>query len=177
MGHLVDDLLLLARLDSGRELEQVDVDLTRIVLDTVSDARVTSPGHRWQLDLPENELHVTGDSRALHQVLANLLTNARTHTPPGTTILTTLSSPEPDTVTVTVTDNGPGIPDDVLPRIFDRFVRADSARSGPEGSGLGLAIVKEIVTAHGGTVTVSSAAGLGGARFVVRLPAAADPAP
>ena len=169
MGHLVDDLLLLARLDSGRELEQVDVDLTRIVLDTVSDARVTSPDHRWQLDLPENELHVTGDSRALHQVLANLLTNARTHTPPGTTILTTLSSPAPDTVTVTVTDNGPGIPDDVLPRIFDRFVRADSARSGPEGSGLGLAIVAAIVAAHNGSLQAASHPGA--TKFTVTLPA------
>ena len=113
MGHLVDDLLLLARLDSGRELEQVDVDLTRTSSTPSATPEITSPDHRWQPDLPENELHVTGDSRALHQVLANLLTNARTPTPPGTTILTTLSSPAPDTVTVTVTDNGPGIPDDV----------------------------------------------------------------
>jgi two-component system OmpR family sensor kinase len=171
MGHLVEDLLLLARLDSGRELEQVDVDLTRIVLDTVSDARVTSPDHRWQLDLPENEIHVTGDGRALHQVLANLLANARTHTSPGTTILTALSSREPDTVSVTVTDDGPGIPDDVLPRIFDRFVRAEGARSGPQGSGLGLAIVAAIVTAHAGSLEATSQPGA--TTFLVTFPAQA----
>ncbi len=172
MGHLVEDLLLLARLDSGRELEQVDVDLTRIVLDTVSDARVTGTQHRWRLDLPENELHVIGDGRALHQVLANLLANARNHTPPGTTILTTLSRLEPDKVLVTVTDDGPGIPDSVLPRIFDRFVRADNARSGPEGSGLGLAIVAAIVTAHDGSLRASSRPGA--TTFSVTLPASLE---
>ena len=159
MGHLVEDLLLLARLDSGRELEQVDVDLTRIVLDAVTDARVTSPDHQWKLVLPEAEVHVAGDARALHQVLANLLTNARTHTPPGTTVLTTVHVASRHDVVVTVTDDGPGISDDVRPRVFDRFVRADQARSGPDGSGLGLAIVAAIIDAHQGTIRVESRPG------------------
>jgi two-component system OmpR family sensor kinase len=170
MGHLVEDLLLLARLDSGRELEQVDVDLTRIVLDAVSDARVTSTDHNWRLDLPEDELHVTGDPRALHQVLANLLANTRTHTPAGTTVRTTLSSLGSGQVVVTVADDGPGIPDDLLPRIFDRFVRSDDARSGPQGSGLGLAIVAAIVAAHAGSLTATSGAGAGATTFTVTLP-------
>jgi two-component system OmpR family sensor kinase len=165
MGHLVDDLLLLARLDSGRELEQSEVDLTRIVLDAVSDARVTGAEHRWRLDLPESELHVTGDPRALHQVVANLLTNARTHTPAGTTIMTRLIAPDSDHLSITVTDDGPGIPAAILPRIFDRFVRADDARSGPDGSGLGLAIV----AAHDGTLTAESRPG--NTTFSVTLPA------
>lgn len=169
MGDLVADLLLLTRLDSGRELEQDDVDLTRILLDTVSDARVTSTDHHWRLDIPEHEIHVLGDYRALHQVLANLLTNARTHTPAGTTVLTSLRAAEPHAVTVTVSDDGPGIPDDLQPRIFDRFVRADSARSGSEGSGLGLAIVSAIVSAHEGSLHVDSRPGA--TTFTVTLPA------
>jgi two-component system, OmpR family, sensor kinase len=167
MGHLVEDLLLLARLDSGRELEQVDVDITRIVLDAVSDARVTGADHVWRLDHPEEEQHVIGDRRALHQVLANLLTNARTHTPNGTTILTTVHSRQPDRLVITVTDDGPGIPADILPRIFDRFVRADNARSGADGSGLGLSIVAAIVSAHGGSVQATSRPGA--TRFTVTL--------
>jgi two-component system OmpR family sensor kinase len=159
MGHLVDDLLLLARLDSGRALEQVQVDITRIVLDAVSDARVTGADHIWRLDLPEDELDVTGDARALHQVLANLLNNARAHTPAATTILTTLRSTDADGVVITVTDNGPGIRPDMLPRIFDRFVRADEVRSGTDGSGLGLAIAAAIVSAHDGTIDVDSRPG------------------
>jgi two-component system OmpR family sensor kinase len=168
MGHLVDNLLLLARLDSGRELEQIDVDLTRIVLDAVSDARVTSADHRWRLELPEDELHVVGDPRALHQVLANLLANARIHTPPGTAILTTLRGVDPHRVVITVTDDGPGITEDVLPRIFDRFVRADNARSGPDGSGLGLSIVAAIVNAQDGTIHATSRPGA--TTFVISLP-------
>jgi two-component system OmpR family sensor kinase len=168
MGHLVEDLLLLARLDSGRALEQVDVDLTRIVLDAVSDARVTGADHQWRLALPEDEIHVVGDPRALHQVLANLLTNARAHTPAGTTVLTTLVSVDPGEVHLAVTDDGPGIPADVLPRVFDRFVRADDARAGPEGSGLGLAIVAAIVAAHHGTIHTESRRGA--TTFTITLP-------
>jgi two-component system OmpR family sensor kinase len=91
MGHLVDDLLLLARLDSGRELERGPVDLTRLILEAVGDTRLLAPSHAWRLDLPEDELAITGDAHALHQVIANLLANARTHTPPGTTVTTTLA--------------------------------------------------------------------------------------
>jgi two-component system OmpR family sensor kinase len=168
MGHLVADLLLLARLDSGRELEQIDVDLTRIVLDAVSDARVTGADHHWRLELPEDELHVLGDPRALHQVLANLLANARTHTPPGTTILATLRTLEPRQAVLTITDDGPGIPPDVMPRIFDRFVRADTTRSGTDGSGLGLSIVSAIIGAHEGTIHAESRPGA--TTFTIILP-------
>ncbi|MEO6885481.1 MAG: HAMP domain-containing sensor histidine kinase [Jatrophihabitantaceae bacterium] len=168
MGHLVEDLLLLARLDSGRELEQIDVDLTHIVLDAVSDARVTSIDHHWQLDLAEDEVHVLGDPRALHQILANLLANARIHTPPETTILTTLRKLEAGQVVLTIADTGPGIDQGTLPHIFDRFVRADTARSSPEGSGLGLAIVAAIVQAHNGTIHANSSPG--DTTFTVSLP-------
>ncbi|MDQ1747383.1 MAG: two-component system, OmpR family, sensor kinase [Frankiaceae bacterium] len=170
MGHLVDDLLLLARLDSGRELEQIDVDLTRTVLDAVSDARVTGTDHQWRLQLPEDEVHVVGDQRALHQVLANLLANARAHTPSGTTILTSLRAAESRQVVLTVSDDGPGIPDDVLPRIFDRFVRAGNISSGAEGSGLGLAIVAAIISAHDGTIQAESRPG--DTTFTITLPQA-----
>jgi two-component system OmpR family sensor kinase len=168
MGRLVDDLVLLARLDSGRELEQAQVDITRIVLEAVSDARVTSADHIWRLDLPESELGVTGDAHALHQVLANLLANARTHTPAGTTVLTTLRSTEHNQVVIAVADNGPGIPPDMVPRVFDRFVRAEEARAGTDGSGLGLAIVAAIISAHGGNLDVESCPGA--TTFTVTLP-------
>jgi len=169
MGHLVTDLLLLARLDSGRQLEYAPTDLTRLVLDAVSDARVLSRDHAWRLDLPESELVVEGDERALHQVVTNLLTNARIHTPPGTTVTAKLRLADSgDAVTLTVSDDGPGIPANIRDHLFDRFVRADVARSRPEGSGLGLAIVEAIVTAHGGTAQVHSEAGA--TIFTVTLP-------
>jgi two-component system OmpR family sensor kinase len=155
MGHLVDDLLLLARLDSGRPLAHEDVDLTRVVLDAVGDARVAAPGHRWQLALPEDPVTVRGDRNALHQVLTNLLANARVHTPPGTTVHTTLSV-HGETAELVVVDDGPGIAPDVLPTVTERFVRADEARSHSGGTGLGLAIVAAIVSAHGGSVAVTS---------------------
>jgi two-component system, OmpR family, sensor kinase len=158
MSHLVDDLLTLARLDSGRPLEHEAVDVTRLVLDAVSDARVRSTSHRWRLELPEDEVFVDGDAHALHQVVANLLANAAAHTPPGTTVTASVSV-APAVVTVSVHDDGPGVPEDVVPRIFDRFVRADSARAGGEGSGLGLSIVAAIVEAHGGKATVESVPG------------------
>lgn len=168
MGHMVDDLLLLARLNSGRDLERTDVDLTRVVLDTVSDARAAGPDHRWQLDLPDEPVEVRGDQHALHQVLANLLSNARLHTPPGTTVLTTLEG-SGGGATITVADDGPGIPPEVLPDIFERFVRADDNRSAVTGgSGLGLAIVDAIVRRHGGSTEVRSNPGK--TEFVVRLP-------
>jgi two-component system OmpR family sensor kinase len=169
MGHLVEDLLLLARLDSGRELERIDVDLTRIVLDAVSDARVTAADHQWRLELPEEEIHVVGDPRALHQVLANLLANARTHTPAGTVVHTSLRSLDQREVEIVVSDDGLGIPSDVQARIFDRFVRGDEARSG-DGSGLGLAIVAAIVGAHGGSIRAASQPGA--TTFTIRLPEA-----
>jgi len=168
MTTLVDDLLLLARLDSGRPLSADEVDLTLVVVDAVSDARVAGPTHRWQLDLPEEPVTTIGDSARLHQVLANLLANARTHTPAGTTVWSGLRT-EPGVSVITVTDNGPGIPDALQPEIFNRFVRGDSSRSRAAGStGLGLAIVDAVVSAHGGSVSVYSRPGQ--TTFTVRLP-------
>jgi two-component system, OmpR family, sensor kinase len=172
MGHLVDDLLLLARLDAGRPLEHSEVDLTRLVLESVSDARIISSDHVWRLDLPDHEVSIDGDVHALQQVIANLLANARTHTPPRTTVTTTLTPTETGAVTLAVHDNGPGIPADIRPRIFSRFVRAELSRARPDGTGLGLAIVSAIVTAHGGTVEVDSEPGA--TTFTVRLPGASD---
>ena len=159
MTTLVEDLLLLARLDSGRPLESSTVDLSRLVVDVVSDARVAGPEHHWRLELPTSPVLVTGDDARLHQVLANLLSNARTHTPAGTTVITGLSTTD-HAVTLTVTDDGPGIPAELLPEVFERFARGDSSRSRAAGStGLGLAIVAAVVQAHHGTVSVRSRGG------------------
>ncbi|MEU5662589.1 sensor histidine kinase [Streptomyces longwoodensis] len=171
MGEMVDEMLLLARLDAGRPLERGAVDLTRLVLDAVTDARAAGPGHRWALDLPEEPVTVPGDAHRLQQVLANLLANARLHTPVGTTVTVTLHTGAGSAV-LTVHDDGPGIPDDVRPSVFERFTRADRRR--PDGSGggagLGLSIVAAVVEAHGGDVAVDSAPGT--TTFTVRLPAA-----
>ncbi|MFF3852553.1 ATP-binding protein [Micromonospora sp. NPDC002575] len=173
MTSLVDDLLLLARLDSGRPLAVEPVDLTALVVDAVSDAHVAGPEHRWQLDLPEAELVVPGDAARLHQVVANLLGNGRVHTPPGTTVTARLAA-EPDGVALTVTDDGPGIPPDLQGEVFERFARGDSSRSRAHGStGLGLAIVAAVVDAHHGRVEVSSRPGR--TAFTVVLPAFTDP--
>ncbi len=159
MTTLVDDLLLLARLDSGRPLATEEVDLTMLVVDRVSDARVAGTDHKWQLDLPDEPVTVTGDGARLHQVLANLLANARNHTPPGTVVVTGVRR-ETGGVVMTVTDDGPGIPEELQSEIFGRFVRGDSSRSRAAGStGLGLAIVAAVIAAHGGTVTVESRPG------------------
>lgn len=164
MTTLVDDLLLLARLDSGRPLDSAEVDLTMLVVDRVSDARVAGTDHRWRLDLPDEPVTVTGDGARLHQVLANLLANARNHTPPGTVVVTGVRR-EPGGAVLTVTDDGPGIPAELQPEIFGRFVRGDSSRSRAAGStGLGLAIVAAVISAHGGTVTVVSRPGRTSAR-------------
>ncbi|MFJ9346390.1 ATP-binding protein [Streptomyces sp. NPDC101237] len=165
MTRIVDDLLLLARLDAGRPLEQAPVDLTLLILDAAQDARAAGPAHHWILDLPEEPVTVPGDAHRLQQAIGNLLGNARVHTPPGTDVTITLAT-EHDGARVEVSDNGPGIPDDIRPEVFGRFVRADSARSRSTGStGLGLAIVQAVVTAHGGTVSLDS----GDGRTVVRL--------
>jgi two-component system, OmpR family, sensor kinase len=168
MTTLVEDLLLLARLDSGRPLAYTDVDLSRLVVDVVSDAQVAGREHVWRLDVPPDPVLVRGDDARLHQVLANLLSNARTHTPPGTTVTTALSTSD-GTVTLTVTDDGPGVPADLLPEVFERFARGDTSRSRAAGStGLGLAIVAAVVQAHHGHVSVESRPGR--TRFTVRLP-------
>ena len=169
MSSLVADLLLLARLDAGRPLASEEVDLTRLVLDTVTDARAAAPEHHWHLDLPEDIVTLTGDEERLHQALANLLTNARAHTPPGTTVVTRLVR-GPVTTDLIVGDDGPGIPTDLQPHLFDRFARGDTSRSRAHGSsGLGLAIAQSIAASHGGSLTATSPEN-GGATFHLRLP-------
>jgi two-component system OmpR family sensor kinase len=169
MTQLVGDMLLLARLDTGRPLEREEVDVSRLVVDAVSDAHVAGPGHKWLLDLPDEPVTVAGDEARLHQVLANLLANARIHTPPGTSVTTSLVVDDSGAV-LTVADDGPGIPAWLQPEIFERFARGDSSRSRRGGStGLGLAIVAAVVRAHGGTIDVRSVSGK--TEFVVKLPA------
>jgi two-component system OmpR family sensor kinase len=178
MSELVDELLLLARLDAGRPLASEPVDMSRLVLDVTSDARVAAADHRWQLELPEEPVLVRGDELRLHQVLANLLSNAARHTPAGTNVTVAMRSepaaPAPGpmgrgTVVVSVTDNGPGIPAELQPDVFERFVRGDTSRSRAAGSsGLGLAIVRAVTAAHGGTAGVSSQPGE--TRFTIELP-------
>jgi two-component system OmpR family sensor kinase len=159
MTRLVDDLLLLARLDAGRPLEHEPVDLTLLILNATEDARAAGPGHRWLLDLPQDPVTVAGDAHRLQQAIGNLLANARTHTPPGTDVTIALTT-EPAGVSLSVSDDGPGIPEELRPEVFGRFVRADHARSRSTGStGLGLAIVHAVITAHGGTATVTSRPG------------------
>jgi two-component system OmpR family sensor kinase len=156
MTTLVEDLLLLARLDSGRPLEREPVDLTRLLVEAVSDARVLSPDHRWRLELPHHAVEVTGDEQRLHQVVVNLLTNARRYTPAGTTV--TVSARDGG---FAVHDDGPGFPSELAAHAFERFARGDASRTrgADSGAGLGLALVQAIVHAHGGTVTLASRPG------------------
>jgi two-component system OmpR family sensor kinase len=171
MTGLVEDLLLLARLDEGRELQHEPVDLTRLLVDVVSDAHAAGRDHTWDLDLPEEPVLALGDGPRLHQVFANLLANARVHTDPGTRVEVALL-PDGDRASVTVTDSGPGIPEDLRETLFERFARGDSSRfRGSGGStGLGLAIVQAVVAAHHGEVTVDSRPGR--TTFRVTLPLA-----
>jgi two-component system OmpR family sensor kinase len=170
MSALVDDLLLLARLDAGRDLELGEVDLTVLALDAVSDARVAGPLHHWEADVPPVGVQLSGDAARLQQVVANLLANVRTHTPEGTTATVRLTV-EGGTAVLEVTDDGPGIPEQQQPQVFERFARGDASRSRAAGStGLGLAIVAAVVAAHDGTVAVRSRPGE--TVFTVRLPGA-----
>ena len=169
MKALVEDLLLLARLDSGRPLERSEVDVTRLLLESVADARVVSASHAWRLDLPGDAVTVTGDEGRLHQVLTNLLANAARHTPAGTTVTAGARRDGPSVI-VTVHDDGPGLSPDLVPGVFDRFTRGDSSRTRASGgAGLGLSLVRAITEAHGGTVAVTSAPG--DTTFSVSLPA------
>ena len=170
MTGLVEDLLLLARLDEGRELQQKPVDLSRIIVDAVSDAHAAGPDHTWDMELPEEPLEVLGDQARLHQVVVNLLANARVHTPAGSTVQVVLEKQD-DNVLLRVIDNGPGIPQEQMPELFERFTRGDASRNRATGStGLGLAIVNAVVQAHHGSVTVTSEPGK--TMFTVSLPAA-----
>jgi two-component system OmpR family sensor kinase len=145
-----------------------------MAIDAVNDARVAGPDHRWELDLPEEPLLVSGDEHALHQVLANLLANARTHTPGGTTV--TVEMIDSDAVAeMHVRDDGPGIAPELVPHIFERFIRGDAARSrATDNTGLGLSIAAAIIEAHAGSIEVESRPGR--TDFIVRIastPAAA----
>jgi two-component system, OmpR family, sensor kinase len=200
MTVLVDDLLLLARLDAGRPLERAPVDLSRLVIETTSDARVARGDHRWRLTLPDEPVQVEGDEHRLHQVLANLLSNAGKHTPAGSTVSVALApgtAPPPaltagDTATVqrgtappapwielSITDDGPGIAPELLPELFERFSRGEAGRAREAGdagksTGLGLAIVDAVVAAHGGCIIVTSRPGM--TRFAIILPLLPQPA-
>jgi len=174
MTALVGDMLLLSRLDERQGLEIRRVDLTSLIVDAVNDAAVSSRDHRWQVDLPDEPLWVMGDRARLHQVLSNLLANARLHNPPGITVTTALRMVTDDSVPkveLTVTDDGPGIDPKLMPELFGRFVRGNKARADqPESTGLGLSIVASITEAHGGTVSARS--GDGSTVFRVLLPPA-----
>ena len=168
MTGLVEDLLLLARLDEGRELELEPVDLTMLLVDAVSDAHAAGPDHGWNVELPEEPIEATGDEPRLRQVIANLLANARIHTDAGSSVVIALTAIG-DQAVITVTDNGPGIPDALKNTLFERFARGDSSRFRGTGStGLGLAIVAAVVAAHHGEVSVESAPGR--TQFRVALP-------
>lgn len=180
MTGMVEDLLLLARLDAGRPLSYESTDLSPLVIDAVSDARVAGrtaspdgpgPTHHWRLELPEVPATVRADPTRIQQVLVNLLANARTHTPPGTTVTARVRAGAGcPWVTLEVQDNGPGIPPELLPHVFERFARGDASRSRHAGStGLGLAIVQAVTAAHGGLAEVRSVPG--DTVFAVHLPA------
>jgi two-component system, OmpR family, sensor kinase len=172
MSRLVDDLLLLARLDEGRPLDRAEVDLSRLAIDAMSDTQAAGRDHEWELELPDEPVVVIGDAFRLHQVIANLLANARVHTPAGTTVTLAVTRPDAaDGVQIAVSDNGPGVPASVQPTVFERFARADSSRGHANGStGLGLAIVAAVAGAHGGTATMRSIPGR--TTVTVRLPGA-----
>jgi two-component system sensor histidine kinase TrcS len=176
MNSLVSDLLLLARLDEGQDLHLDEVDLGEIVVNAVSDVRAAYPGHTWRLDVPDAPTPVVGDQERLHQLVMNLLSNAAVHTPAGTSVVARLVvAPDADgrqLVEVSIGDDGPGIAEELVPELFERFARGDSSRSRTAGSsGLGLAIVASIVEAHGGQITVASSSE--GTRFTVRMEGAA----
>ena len=170
MGALVEDLLLLARLDQAREMESKPVDINKVVEDAVISARAAGPDHPVTVDMAGDEIFTLGDEARIHQVIANLLANARAHTPAGTPISVSVRSTDAG-VEIAVADKGPGLSEEDQKRIFERFYRADSSRvrTGPDGSGLGLSIVDAVMRAHGGSVSVHSKVGEG-ATFTLLFP-------
>ena len=171
MTAIVDDLLLLARLDAGRPLEHDQVDLTHLVLDCTDDARVAGQEHTWVLDLPESPVAVAGDGPRLAQVVNNLLANAHQHTPPGTTVTVRLEQRADNVCALTVSDDGPGIPREIQDTVFERFTRAGGRHRGARrgtGTGLGLSIAAAIVGAHDGSLSVVSSPG--STTFTVLVP-------
>ncbi|WP_251051670.1 MULTISPECIES: cell wall metabolism sensor histidine kinase WalK [unclassified Microbacterium] len=175
MTRLVEDLLLLARLDEGRELVYGSVDLTQLALESLSDARPTAADHHWVIEVPDEPVVIIGDAGRMHQVVTNLLANARTHTPAGTTITLRVSEEDGEAV-LRVHDDGPGIDPALRDELFARFARGDSSRARQTGgTGLGLAIVKAIVEGHHGTISATSEPG--DTTFTVRIPVAPAPTP
>ena len=170
MGYLVEDLLMLARMDQSRELEMTDVDLSNLVTEAVSSAQAAGPDHPVTMDIA-HDVHTQGDADKIYQVVTNLLANARAHTPEGTKIHVATYSDDNGSY-VTVADNGPGLSLEDQERIFERFYRVDTSRqrNSREGSGLGLSIVDEVMKAHGGTVSVASEPG-NGATFTLHFKA------
>ncbi|MBB2974878.1 two-component system OmpR family sensor kinase [Microbacterium endophyticum] len=180
MTALVEDLLLLARLEEGQELVYGAVDLSRLAIETLGDAQAAGRDHTWEIELGDEPIVVAGDEPRLHQVVVNLLANARTHTPAGTTVTLSVAGEGTEAV-VRVHDNGPGVDPTIMNELFERFARADSSRARKTGgTGLGLSIARAIVDAHSGSISVASTPG--DTTFTVRLPArpdtpaAADPA-
>ena len=183
MGLLVEDLLLLARLDQQRPLARQPIDLLSLAADAVHDARLLAPDRTIELSVqPGAAFLVIGDDARLRQVIGNLMSNALTHTPDGSPIEVSIGSGTldpriPDSapaVTLDVTDHGPGMTPEQAQRVFERFYRADQARTRTTGgSGLGLAIVRALVTAHGGAASVRTAPGRG-ATFRIALPLAPE---
>lgn len=169
MGSLVEDLLLLARMGESQPLALLPVDLSHVVKESIASARAAGPVHPIASDVPD-DLYILGDEKRVHQAIANLLANARTHTPSGTAITVSVDSTI-DEITVSVKDAGPGLSQEDQERIFERFFRIDPsrARHSGEGSGLGLSIVDAIMKAHGGEVTVNSELGKG-ANFTLHFP-------
>jgi two-component system OmpR family sensor kinase len=173
MSQLVDDLLLLARLDEGRPLERNAVELVALAAEAVETA--TAVGPAWPARLRAGApVEVIGDRTRLRQVLDNLLSNVRAHTPPGTSTEVRIGV-DGAVAVIAVADDGPGLPPEQMTRVFERFYRADASRSREHGgTGLGLGIVAAIVAAHGGDVSASATPG-GGVTFTVRLPLVAAP--
>jgi two-component system OmpR family sensor kinase len=178
MTGLVEELLMLARLDESRPARREPLDLSRLLVEAVGDAHAAGQHHHWALDLPVEAVTVIGDKLQLQTVVANLLANARVHTPAGTTVDVRLEARGPDAVLL-VSDDGPGIASDLLPEVFERFTRGDESRGRTTGgTGLGLSIVAGVVAAHEGHVDVTSEPGL--TVFTVHLPRAkptATPSP
>lgn len=176
MTKLVNDLLLLARLDAETPPRLRPVDVVEVALNAVSDAQAAGAEHTWRLQLPESVIEVLADPDQLHQVVVNLLSNARAHTPPGTTVVTAVAA-QNGYCRLTVTDDGPGISPEILPHVFERFSRADTMRAHTEhrSTGLGLAIVEAVVSSFGGRATVTSRPGH--TEFAILLPLVPSPEP
>jgi two-component system OmpR family sensor kinase len=172
MGMLVDDLLLLASLDEGRPIAHERVDLRRLIDEAVAEAATAGPDHEWSVRAGDEPVVVVGDPLRLHQAVANLLANARAHTPAGTHVTAYLGT-DGRTAVIDVVDDGPGFPPDLLPRVTERFARGDASRSrATGGSGLGLAIVKAVTDAHEGTLQVGNRPDGPGAYVRLQFPVA-----